>query len=128
MRRFWFHQRPQTPKRIVPLAGDPVQVAARLLQALLVHTPDGFASTATAPHEARRLHHSQVFGDRLAGDPGTQGELGDRERAVVTEAGDEAQARLIPQRREDVSRIWIGAWLAYSRRLPAREHGPGIPR
>ena len=77
-------------ERVVPLLRDHVEVAAGVFQAPLIQLPNALAPVSRAAYQARPLHHPQVFGDCLASDLGSLGEPGDRERSVITQAGDKA--------------------------------------
>lgn len=67
----------QTGERHVPLLRDEVEVAARVLKALLIQLPEALASAARTAHEAGVLHHAQMFGDGLPRDAGACGESAD---------------------------------------------------
>ena len=70
LKRLVFDELAQAGESRVPLLRDEVEVAARVLNALLVQLPEAFASAAFAAHQTGVLHHAQVLGDGLAGEAG----------------------------------------------------------
>src|SRR5262249_22658218 len=90
----------QPAERLVPLRRDRLQTPPRIREALLFKLPDALPSELLAAYEAGLLHHPQMLRDRLTRDCESFREPRDRHRAVVTEARDEAQPRLVTQRGE----------------------------
>src|SRR5262249_7599119 len=90
----------QPAERLVPLRRDRLQMPPRIREALLFKLPDALPSELLAAYEAGLLHHPQMLRDRLTRDRESFREPRDRHRAVVTEARDEAQPRLVTQRGE----------------------------
>jgi hypothetical protein len=85
----------QAAKSVVPLLGNQVEVVARVFEPPLVQLPNALAPVPCVMRQTRLFHHTQVFGDRLTREVGANREAGDGQRAVITEARDETQARLI---------------------------------
>jgi hypothetical protein len=95
----------QPRESVVPLPGDQIKVAADILEALLIQLPDALSAVPSATHETRVLHDAQVFGDRLTRDVEASGKPRNGRRSVITEAGDQAQAGFVSQRREEWRRV-----------------------
>jgi hypothetical protein len=123
----------------VPLPGDQIEVAADILEPLLIQLPDALAAAPSATHETRVLHDAQVFGDGLTRDVEASGKPRNGRRSVITEAGDQPQAGFVSQRCEERRRAeqlrrrpWTtppaqGTSRSASRRCPSLARLPGMP-
>ena len=85
-----FNKLLQTREGGIPLLRDQIEMAARLLEPLLIQLPEAFAAAARAAHKARVLHHAQMFGDGLTRDAGSRGEFADGGRSLLAKTHDQA--------------------------------------
>ena len=76
---------------------DEVEVTARVLKTPLVQLPEALAAAAYAVYQTGVLHHAQMFGHSLAGNPGSCCEFGDGGGSLLTKANDQPQTNLVPQ-------------------------------
>jgi hypothetical protein len=129
----------QPPESGVPLPGDQIKVAADILEALLIQSPNALPAVPSATHETRVLHDAQVFGDCLTRDVEASGKPRNGRRSVVTEARDQPQAGFVSQRCEEWRRAeqlrrrpWTtppgqGTSRSASRPCPSLARWPGMP-
>jgi len=79
----------EAEERLVPLAGDAVEVVAEFEDGLGFEFEEGMATGADAADDPGALENPQVFGDGLAGEVGAVGELGDGASVAAAEFGEE---------------------------------------
>jgi len=70
----------------VPLLRDEVEVAAGVLETLLIELPEALAAAARAAHQTGVLHDPQVFGDGLTRYAGSCSESADGGGSFLTKA------------------------------------------
>lgn len=81
-----FNKLLQASESVIPLLRNEVEVAARILEPLLIQLPKAFASTPRAAHKTGVLHHAQVFGDGLTRDASACSKPADGCRSFLTKA------------------------------------------
>lgn len=79
------HEGAQAFERVVPLAGDAVEIGAHLADPVWLECVVAFASDLRGTHEAGLFQHMQMFGDGLPGQDGAYGKPRYRALAPVAE-------------------------------------------
>src|SRR6058998_931156 len=77
----------EAAERMIPLFGDQLKILIHLRESPLFQLPNALAPISRAAHQAGAFHHAQVLAHSLPRDGGTAGELCNRHRPVITQAG-----------------------------------------
>ena len=76
---------------------------ASSIRSALGRVGSGFRGRLGTADKPGLLQHAQVFGDRLAGQPGSMGQLGDGARLAAAESCDQRETGLVAERGKDRS-------------------------
>jgi hypothetical protein len=90
----------QSRQRIVPLTGDAIEGAARLVDRLRLELEELFASLSNASDEAGVLEDAKMLGDRLPREGGAFGQARDRTPRAAAELSQEREPCLVTERGE----------------------------